>query len=224
MAHWIDLDTPAGPVQAWRADPTGVPLGGVVVIQEIFGVNAHIRDVAERFAQAGYVALAPALFDPVEVGVELDYEQSAYARGRELRDRVGFDRATEIVGAAAHRLQSEGLRTAAVGFCWGGSLAFLANTRLDLPAVSYYGAQTLRFLDEPLRAPVRAPILFHFGRHDGSIPPEAIEQHRQALPLAPIHVYEASHGFNREVGGAYEPDSAALAWTRTLAFLADALK
>ena len=73
-------------------------------------------------------------------------------------------------------------------------------------------------------APVRAPIAFHFGRHDGSIPPEAIEQHRQALPLAPVYVYEASHGFNRDVGGAYEPASAALAWTRTLAFLADALK
>ncbi|MGO1071679.1 dienelactone hydrolase family protein [Lysobacter sp. CA199] len=224
MADWIDLDTPAGPVRAWRADPSGVPLGAVVVIQEIFGVNAHIRAVAERFAQAGYVALAPALFDPVEPGVELDYEQSAYARGRELRDQVGFDRATEIVAAAAHLLQSEGLRTAAVGFCWGGSLAFLANRRLDLPAVSYYGAQTLRFLDEPARAPVPAPILFHFGRHDGSIPPEAIEQHRQALPLAPIHVYEASHGFNRDVGGAYEPASAAQAWTRTLDFLADSLK
>ncbi|MGO4777153.1 dienelactone hydrolase family protein, partial [Lysobacter sp. 2RAB21] len=160
MAHWIDLDTPVGPVQAWRADPAGIPRGGLVVIQEIFGVNSHIRDVAERFAQAGYVALAPALFDPVERGVELGYDQSAAARGGELRNAVGFDRAMQIVASAANLLQVEGLRTGAVGYCWGGSLAFLANTRLDLPAVSYYGARTLPFLDEPTRAPVRAPVMF----------------------------------------------------------------
>lgn len=220
MARWIDLDTPAGPVQAWRAEPTGVPLGGVVVIQEIFGVNAHIRDIAERFARAGYVALAPALFDPVEREVELGYDQSASARGVELRNAVGFDRASEIVGAAAQLLQHEGLRTGAVGFCWGGSLAFLANTRHGLPAVSYYGARTLPFLGEP----ARAPIMFHFGRHDGSIPPEAIEQHRQALPHAPIYVYDAGHGFSCDLRADYDADSAALAWTRTLAFLADSLK
>lgn len=224
MGHWIDLDTPAGTVAAWRTDPSAVPRGGLVVIQEIFGVNAHIRDVAERFAQAGYAVLAPALFDPVERGVELGYDQSAAARGVELRNAVGFDRATEIVGAAAHLLQGEGLRTGVVGFCWGGSVAFLANTRLDLPAVSYYGARTVPFLSERPRAPVRAPILFHFGRHDGSIPPEAIEQHRQALPTAPIHLYEAGHGFNCNLRADYDADSAALAWTRTLDFLADSLK
>lgn len=220
MAHWIDLDTPAGPVRAWRADPSGLPLGGVVVLQEIFGVNEHIRAVAQRFADAGYVALAPSLFDPVEREVELDYGQDASARGVELRNAVGFDRASDIVGAAAHLLQSEGLRTGAVGFCWGGSLAFLANTRHGLPAVSYYGARTLPLLGEPLRA----PMLFHFGSRDASIPPEAIERHRQALPNALIHLYDAGHAFNRDVGDHYEPDSAALAWTRTLDFLADALK
>ncbi|MEI2455754.1 dienelactone hydrolase family protein [Lysobacter firmicutimachus] len=220
MAQWIDLDTPAGPVRAWRADPSGVPRGGLVVIQEIFGVNAHIRAVAERFAEAGYVVLAPAVFDPVETGVELGYDQSAAARGVELRNAVGFDRASDIVGAAAHRLQSEGLRTGAVGFCWGGSLAFLANTRHGLPAVSYYGARTLPFLGEA----TRAPIAFHFGRHDGSIPPEAIEQHRQALPNAPIYLYDAGHGFNCDQRADYDPDSAALAWRRTLDFFADTLK
>lgn len=220
MAHWIDLDTPAGPVRAWRADPAGVPQGGVVVLQEIFGVNEHIRAVTERFAEAGYVALAPALFDPVERDVELEYDKSAYARGVELRNAVGFDRASDIVGAAAHALQSEGLRTGAVGFCWGGSLAFLANTRHGVPAVSYYGARTLPFLGEPLRA----PMLFHFGTRDASIPAEAIERHREALPNAPIHLYDADHAFNRDIGDHFDPASAALAWTRTLDFLADALK
>lgn len=220
MAQWIDLDTPAGPVQAWRADPTGVPTGALVVIQEIFGVNAHIRAVCERFAQAGYVALAPALFDPVEREVELGYDHSAAARGVELRNAVGFERANDIIGAAAHSLQAEGLRTGAVGYCWGGSLAFLANTRHGLPAVSYYGSRTVQFLGEP----TRAPIAFHFGRHDGSIPPEAIEQHRQALPQAPIYVYDAGHGFNCDLRADYDADSAALAWTRTLGFFADHLK
>lgn len=220
MAHWIDLDTPAGPVRAWRADPGGVPLGGVVVLQEIFGVNPHIRAVTERFAQAGYVALAPALFDPLERGVELDYAKDDFARGVELRNALGFDRASDIVGAAAHLLQSEGLRTGAVGFCWGGTLAFLGNTRHGLPAVSYYGSRTVPFLSEALRA----PMLFHFGSRDASIPPEAIEQHRQALPNAPIHLYDADHAFNRDIGDHFEPASAALAWTRTLDFLADALK
>ncbi|MEH6422360.1 dienelactone hydrolase family protein [Pseudomonas sp. CGJS7] len=220
MAHWIDLDTPAGPVRAWRADPTGLPRGGVVVLQEIFGVNEHIRAVAERFAAAGYVALAPALFDPVERQVELDYDKDSAARGSELRNAVGFDRASDIVGAAAHLLQSEGLRTGAVGFCWGGSLAFLANTRHGLPAVSYYGARTVPFLGEPLRA----PILFHFGTRDASIPAEMIQRHRDALANAPIHLYDADHAFNRDIGDHYDAASAELAWTRTLDFLADALK
>lgn len=220
MAHWIDLDTPAGPVRAWRADPAGVPRGGVVVLQEIFGVNEHMRAVAGRFAEAGYVALAPALFDPVERGVELDYGPDQTARGVELRNALGFDRAGDIVGAAAHLLQSEGLRTGAVGFCWGGTLAFLGNTRHGLAAVSYYGARTLPFLGEPLRA----PMLFHFGSRDASIPAETIERHREALPNAPIHLYDADHAFNRDIGEHYEPASAALAWSRTLDFLADALK
>lgn len=220
MAHWIDLDTPAGPVRAWRADPSGAPRGGVVVLQEIFGVNPHIRAVTERFAQAGYAALAPAVFDPVERDVELAYAKDDYARGVELRNAVGFDRAGDIVGAAVHLLQSEGLRTGAVGFCWGGTLAFLANTRHGAPAVSYYGARTLPFLDEPLRA----PMMFHFGARDASIPAEAVERHRQALPNAPIHSYDADHAFNRDIGDHYDPASAALAWTRTLDFLADALK
>ena len=221
MPRWIDLDTPHGPVRAWRAEPSGPARGGVVVLQEIFGVNPHIRDVTGRFAEAGFVALAPALYDPVEPGVELAYDAGSAQRGTALRTALGFERAVDIVAAAAEALQEEGLRTGVVGFCWGGSVAFLANTRLGLPAVSYYGARSVPFLEET----ARAPMLFHFGGRDASIPPADIERHRTTQPQATIHVYpDAGHAFNRDVDDHHHPDSAALAWQRTIAFLTGALQ
>ena len=222
MPHWIDLDTPHGPVRAWRAEPEGAPRGAVIVLQEIFGVNAHIRVVAGRFADEGYVALAPSLYDPVEPGVELGYDADGTQRGVALRNALGFDRAVDIVAAAAESLRREGLPTGVVGFCWGGSVAFLANTRLGLPAVAYYGARSVPFLDEPSCA----PMLFHFGGRDASIPPADIELHRAKQPQAAIHVYpDAGHAFNRDVDNThYHADSAALAWRRTLDFLDGALR
>ncbi|MFC5569337.1 dienelactone hydrolase family protein [Lysobacter yangpyeongensis] len=222
MSHWTDLNTPHGPVRAWRADPSGPSRGAVVVLQEIFGVNPHIRTVTERLADAGFVALAPSLFDPVERDVELGYGEAEARRGVELRNYLGFDRATDIVEVAAETLQSEGLRTGAVGFCWGGSVAFLANTRLGLPSVTYYGARSVPFLDEP----ARAPLMFHFGSLDKSIPPADIELHRRKQPTAKVFVYEgADHAFNRDVDNAhYHAENARLAWQRTLDFLAENLR
>jgi carboxymethylenebutenolidase len=220
MAHWIDLETPHGPVRAWRADPSGIPKGALVVIQEIFGVNGHIRDVTRRFADAGYLSLAPSLFDVVEPGIELGYDEAAAARGGDLRTRVGFDRACDIVGSAAATLQSEGLRTGAVGFCWGGSVAFLADTRLGLPAVSYYGARTVPFLDEPLRA----PMMFHIGARDPSIPPEDVIAHREKQPSASIYLYDAGHGFNCDQRPDFAPECTARAWQRTLDFFEENLR
>lgn len=216
MGTWIDLDTPHGRVAAWHATPDGAPVGRLVVIQEIFGVNTHIRDVADRFAQEGFEVLAPALFDPVERGVELDYDADGIARGRELVGGLGFDRAVDIVGAAAARL---GGRVGAVGFCWGGSVALLANTRLGLPSTSYYGARSVAFLDEPLRAPMQ----FHFGARDASIPPEQVALHREKHPDAEVHVYDSGHGFNCDRRADYDADAAALAWSRTIRFLREAL-
>lgn len=193
-----------------------------MVLQEIFGVNPHIRSVTERLAAEGFVVLAPSLFDPVEPGVELGYGEAEAQRGAELRTRVGFDRAVDIVEAAAELLEEEGLRTGVVGFCWGGSVSFLANTRLGLPAVSYYGARSVPFLDEP----TRAPLMFHFGARDKSIPPGDIELHRAKQPHARIFVYEdADHAFNRDVDNThYHEPSARLAWQRTLDFLAENLR
>lgn len=222
MSHWIDLDTLHGPVRAWRADPSGPSRGAVLLIQEIFGVNAHIRSVAERFTAAGFVAIAPAMFDLVERDVELAYDKPDVERGRALVTALGFDRAMDVLAAAMNLLHTEGLRVGAVGFCWGGSLSFLCNTRLGLPAVGYYGARSVPFLDEP----ARAPLMFHFGGRDASIPPSDVELHRQKQPRAQVFVYpNAGHAFNRDVDiHAFEPASAALAWQRTLEFLAENLR
>lgn len=207
-------------IGAWRADTTSPPRGGVVVVQEVFGVNAHVRSVVERFAAAGYVAIAPALFDFAESGVELEYDEHGLAHGRALAAEVGFDRALNAVASAAHAIQSAG-RIGVVGYCWGGTLALLACTRLGLPAVDYYGARSIPFLHET----PRAALLCHFGERDALIPPDAVQAHRAALPTAQIHLYPAGHAFNREVDPHhYEAASAQLALERTLNFLAQHLE
>lgn len=222
MHGWIDIETPHGPVRAWRAEPAGPSKGAVLVIQEIFGVNAHVRSVAERLAGAGFVALAPALFDPVEHGVELDYTDAGMQRGRALVGALGIDRAMDVLNAAAEKLQMEGLRVGAVGFCWGGTLAFLCATRLSLPAVAYYGARTVPFLDEK----AGAPVMFHFGQDDSSIPPEAVEKHRTLQPQAQLFTYAGTgHAFNRDVDPkVYDDNAATLAWQRTREFLETQLR
>lgn len=233
MGQQIDIEVPGiGQVGGWLAQPDGEPRGALVVIQEIFGVNAHMRAVADGYARDGFLAMAPAFFDPVERDVELDYNDEGFRRGRELVGALGFDRALAIVDAAAGVLRgstpeghegqaADPARVGAVGFCWGGTVAYLANTRLGLPAVSYYGARNVSFLDEPLRA----PMMFHFGGKDSSITAPDIAAHRQKQPDATVHVYPAAgHAFNRDVDAkAYEPDSARLAHRRTLELFHDAL-
>lgn len=221
MGRDIALDSPSGKLGAWRADPVEAPRGGIVVVQEIYGVNAHIRSVADHYAAEGYVAVAPAFFDPVAHGVELGYGRGETSRGKALVDRLGLDAAVGIVGAAARLLEGEGLKVGVVGFCWGGTVALLANTRLGLPASSYYGARNLPFLDEPLRAPIQ----FHFGADDASIPPEAVAEHRRRQPGAPVFVYEgAGHAFNRDASPShYHAGAAREAHARTMAMFADAL-
>jgi carboxymethylenebutenolidase len=201
-------------IGAYLAKPKGAPKGGIVVAQEIFGVNEHIRNVTDRFAEHGYVAIAPAFFDHVETGVELGYDEAGYKQGRELIAQIGFDLALEDVASAAESIKSAG-RVGCVGYCWGGTVAFLAATRLAMPAVSYYGARNVKFLDEPPRARVQ----FHFGELDTSIPPEAVARHREVLPDAEIYTYPAGHAFDRAVDPkAYDAASSKLALERTLAF------
>ena len=219
MSQWMSLETPTGRIQAWRADPPIPPKGALVVVQEIFGVNHHIRQVCDTFAAHGYVAVAPAFFDHFEHGVELDYDADGVKRGKELVERLGFDRALEDIRSAAAVVQDAG-KVGVVGYCWGGSVAFLANTRLSMPAVSYYGARTAPFLDEQLDA----PMMFHFGDHDASIPTEVIDLHRSKQSTAEIHVYPAGHGFNCDQRADYDEPSATLALERTLAFFRRTLR
>lgn len=207
-------------IGAYLAKAPGTPKGGLVVVQEIFGVNAHIRDVVDRYAALGYTAIAPAFFDHVESGVELGYDEAGYARGRELVGGIGFDLAIDDVASAAEAIAFAG-KIGCVGYCWGGTVALLAAIRLGLPAVSYYGARNMAFLEQTPKAPVQ----FHFGERDSSIPPEAVARHRAALPDAEIYVYPAGHAFNRDVDPkAYDEASAKLALERATAFFDRHLK
>ena len=201
-------------IGAYLAQPTGKPKGGIVVIQEIFGVNAHMRSVTDRFAEAGYTAIAPSFFDHLETGVELGYDEAGYARGKQLVTELGLDRAVEDVASAAEAIASAG-RIGTVGFCWGGTVALLSALRLGLSSVSYYGGRNLPFLSET----PKAPVMFHFGEKDSGIPMDTVAKHRELLPQMETFTYPAGHAFNRDIDPrAYDEPSAKLAMQRTLAF------
>lgn len=214
-SEWIRLTAADGhEFQAWQATPAGTPKAGLVVLQEIFGVNAHIRHVADDFAARGYLAIAPALFDRVRRGVELGYTD--LGPGREIMAALKLADITadlEAAIAAAHA----GGKVGAVGYCWGGAIADLAACRTDVDAaVAYYGRAMVNWLDEK----PRVPVLYHFGARDPLIPPEVVAQIRDGRPGHEIHVYEdAGHGFSCDERGDFHPPSAALALERTLAFL-----
>lgn len=202
-------------IGAYLAEPATTPRGGVVVVQEIFGVNRHIRSIADRLAAAGYRALAPAFFDHVQRDVELDYDRAGINRGMALARQLEMPVVLADVAAAAEYLAPAG-RCAVVGFCWGGTVAFLATTRLALPAVSFYGSRNVDYLDET----PRAALQLHFGERDPHISAAAVQRHRECLPEAELFTYaDAGHGFNCDLRSGYAPASAALAWQRTLDFL-----
>lgn len=222
MGDWIELVAADGhALAAYRVAGTGESRGGIVVIQEVFGVNGHIRAVCDGFAAHGYDAIAPALFDRVEPGVELGYDDNGIAKGRELVGQLGWERPLIDVWAAALHLHPQG-RVGVVGYCWGGTVAWLAACRLDVAcAAAYYGRQIVDFpADHP-----RSPTIAHFGADDQLIPPEAVDRVRATNPAVPVHVYAgAGHGFNCEARGDYRPEAAALALERTLALFSAALK
>lgn len=213
-----NINIPTGGTQcigAYLAEPSGKPRGGIVVIQEIFGVNAHVRSVADRFATAGYTAITPAFFDHLETGLELDYTDAGMQEGRRLVGELGLDRAVEDVASAAEAIASAG-KIGTVGYCWGGTVALLSAIRLGFPSVSYYGARNVPFLG----AKLQAPVMFHFGEKDASIPPEMVTRHREMLPQMDVYSYaDAGHAFNRDIDpNHYHEASAKLAWTRTMDF------
>ena len=200
---------------AYRADPSGTPKGGIVVCQEIFGVNHHIRSVCDKFAASGYLAVAPALFDRVEPGIEYGYQPADIEKGRAIMQKLDLDSALKDV-AAAMAVAKEGGKLGIVGYCWGGTVSWAAACRLDgfACAVSYYGGGVGNLVGEKPKCPVQ----FHFGETDQSIPLDTVEKVRKAHPDQALYVYKAGHGFNCDERGSYDAESAKLALNRTLEF------
>ncbi len=221
MGEWQTLYTPCGTVQAWLAKPEGDARGALVVAHEIYGLLPHYQNLCERLAQAGFIAIAPAYFDLIEPGLVLTTDRIGSNRGRTTVNRLGLDCGVDVTETAVDFLAGFGHDVGAIGFSWGGTVALLANTRLELPAVSYYATRNVSYLDEP----ALAPLMFHFGALDAAIPPETIELHRHKQPQAQVFVYEdADHAFNRDPDPPYQPDAAALAWRRTLKFFEEHLR
>ncbi len=217
MGRTIELTAADGhKFAAYRADPAGKARGALVVIQEIFGVNGHMRRVTDGFADEGYVAIAPALFDRAKRGVELGYDQGGMTAGRELRAGLGDDEPLRDIQATINEASGAG-KVGVIGYCWGGSLAYLAATRLDglACAVGYYGGAIAAHAEEK----TRVPVMLHFGETDQSIPMSDVEKVRAAHPEIALYVYPAGHGFNCDERGSYHAASAKQALGRSLDFL-----
>jgi carboxymethylenebutenolidase len=202
---------------AYVARPRGAPKGALVVVQEIFGVNGHIRGVADGFAADGFLAIAPALFDRIRPDLTLGYGQDEIQEGIRLKGRSSTGDALVDIAAALDFVEEAG-KAGVIGYCWGGFLAWVAATRLPgfSAAVSYYGGGIGSVAEER----PKCPVLMHFGEKDHAIPLADVEKVRAAHPAGvEIHVYPAGHGFNCDERGSYDPESAKVARERTAAFL-----
>jgi carboxymethylenebutenolidase len=202
---------------AYRADPIGTPKGGIVVIQEIFGVNHHIRSVTDRFAGLGYVAIAPALFDRIEPGFECGYSPE------EVQGAMKFVANPPIPGwlqdiAAAREAIADVGKIAVTGFCLGGTLSYGAAANLPgfAVAVGYYGGMIAQMADQ---AP-KIPTMLHFGELDAHIPMSDVATIKEKQPGVEIYTYaNADHGFQCDERGSFQPEAAQIAWGRTLRFI-----
>lgn len=201
---------------AYRADPAGPPQGGVVVVQEIFGVNHHIRTVCDRLAAVGYAAIAPALFDRQVRDFQSGYSPDEIAAARKFVANPDWPAFLRDVEPAIEALKSTG-PVSIIGFCMGGSVAFLAAARVSSlsAAVCFYGGAIARFAGEKPKCPTQ----MHFGEKDEHIPMSDVAAIRTKRPDCDVHVYPAGHGFYCDERGSFHQASAALAWDRTLAWL-----
>jgi carboxymethylenebutenolidase len=209
-------------IPAYVAQPNGPAKGGIVVIQEIFGVNSHIRNVTDGYAEQGYLAIAPATFHRVKPNVELGYEQADMEQGMALKAAVESLPSPGVMQdiQAAIQHASQAGKVGIVGYCYGGLLTWRSACMLDglSAAVPYYGGGVTT-PDEVARRP-KCPVLAHFGDQDHWIPLESVEAFKKAHPEVEVHVYHANHGFNCDHRGSYDAEAAKLALERTLAFFA----
>jgi carboxymethylenebutenolidase len=227
MGQFITLPAADGHAfPAYVAEPAGHPRGAVVVLQEIFGVNRHIREVADGYAAAGYLAVAPSTFHRVQPGVELGYEAADMQAGIALKAAVEALPApgvlADIEAAVQHAARTSGGKVGVVGYCWGGLLTWRTACLVDgvAAAAPYYGGGVTSPA-EAARTP-RCPVLAHFGERDHWIPMDTVRAFEagQAAHGVQVHVYAADHGFNCDHRGSYDAEAARLARERTLAFFA----
>ena len=204
---------------AYTAEPaTGDAKGVIVVIQEIFGVNGHIREVADGYAAEGYVAIAPALFDRVDKDIQLGYTETDMGRGIELAfQKLDMGQTLKDLQSVVTFAEQKG-SVGVVGYCFGGLLTFLGACQIKgvKAASSYYGGGIVGVLDQQ----PQCPLIMHFGELDAHIPMSDVDKIKQGCPHVPVHVYDADHGFNCDHRGSYSEPAAALARQRTLAHFA----
>lgn len=208
-------------LSAYLAEPAGAPRGGLVVIQEIFGVNSHIRSVADRWAAEGYLVIAPALFDRQQAGVELGYTEADMQQGFGLMQAAGLDMPLLDIDAARAELQRRlgaAGKIGVLGFCWGGLLTWLSSCRLEgfAAGIPYYGGG----IPNHAQLKPHSPVLAHFGERDHWIPTDSVKAFAAAQPGVEVHIYAADHGFNCDQRGSFDAAAAQTARERSLAFLA----
>jgi carboxymethylenebutenolidase len=226
MGELVQLHAKDGHTLDAYAVQTGVPAtAGLVIVQEIFGVNAHIRAMAERYAEDGFVTIAPALFDRLEPGMELSYDEADRQRGMQLAGKFDFEPAVEDIAAAVEWLRSFSrfgpFGVGVVGYCLGGTLAWLSAARLPIDAaVGYYGGRIAQYLGEQ----PKVPVMLHFGEEDQHIPASDVDKIAETHPEVQIYRYPAGHAFNREGSAGYSASCATRARERTLAFLREHLR
>ncbi len=218
MGQMIDLETQDGQtISAYRAEPEGEPRGGLVVIQEIWGVNSHIRSVADGYAAEGYLVIAPAIFDRIEGGVTMDeYTQETMQKGFGYMEKVDEDKALLDIRAAVETAAGAG-NVGVVGFCFGGRMTWLSASRIDgiAAAVPYYGGGVPDLASEQ----PKCPVVLHFGEQDQHIPVASVEEFKKVHPSLPVHIYDADHGFNCDQRDSYNAAASKLARERTLELL-----
>ena len=217
MGRMLELAAADGfRLSAYRADPAGRPRGGLVVTQEIFGINSHIRSVCDGFAADGYLAVAPALYDRYHRGFEVGYTPEDIAKGRELKTKAQIDAALKDVSAARDVAAAAG-KVGIVGYCWGGYVTWMAASKLDgfACAIPYYGGGMLEATAER----PRCPVIAHFGERDTAIPVDGVRKFAAAHPEIQVYIYAADHGFNCDQRASFDAVSAKLARERTVAFL-----
>lgn len=220
MSEILSLEAADGhQLSAYLAKPSGSSKGGVVLLQEIFGVNDHIRSVCDRYAENGFTTIAPSLFDREEKSIKLNYDEAGIAKGLEFKNSIPVESSLKDIEAAVAALSNENT-VSVIGYCWGGFLSYMAACKLNglSKAVCYYGGgiPTQKSL-----AP-QIPTLLHFGEEDHAIPMDSVNDFIKERPETDVHLYKTGHGFNCDARAGYDKAAAILAESRTLAFITGA--